>query len=186
MSLKKWPRIVCLGDSVTAGEHVPTSERWTTRLAEDHPEVNVLTRGVCGDTTRLGLERWLGDVEVASPNIVVVQFGHNDCNRWGVSPRVSERAYAANLAEMIERAQAIGARPVICTPHRTSYDDEYEAMLARYAEAARQVCREKFTSLVDVRARDDLFPHPGVLADGLHPSPWGHTKLAELIEEVLF
>ena len=83
----------------------------------------MLNRGVSGETTRQGLERFPNDLQQYRPDIVTLQFGLNDCNCWvsdGGLPRVSEAAYRANLREMIERARRFGARHIIMsTNHPT-------------------------------------------------------------------
>ena len=44
-------KVVCIGDSITAGQHVPAGSGWVELLG-------YVNAGVSGDTTRLGLERF--------------------------------------------------------------------------------------------------------------------------------
>ena len=63
--------VVFMGDSITAGQHIASPKRWTDivsdRLAHAYfdTEVTLRTsaRGVSGDTTRLGLERFPKDMQ---------------------------------------------------------------------------------------------------------------------------
>lgn len=174
--------IVCIGDSITAGQHVNTA--WPQLL--NHGEV-VRAAGVPGDTTRLGLERFPRDVQEHEPEVVVIQFGHNDANRWQTDrglPRVSPEAFAANLTEMIARSRAFGAAPYLCTltPSRRSAAHAFDSLA--YDGLVREVARRTGVPLIDVAAAFD--GRAGLLlADGLHLSPEGHRVYAETVMRVL-
>ena len=106
------------GDSIFFGQGVSPHKTWVTRLSQ---RVSDAFAGVCelvvqnpsvnGNTTRLALERMAYDVQAHRPDVLVVQFGMNDCNVWQTDsgrPRVSSAAFAANLAEIIERGRKFG------------------------------------------------------------------------------
>ena len=170
-------RIVAFGDSIAFGEHISTDERWPTHLAHTMPEWNVLVRAVCADTTRLALERFDQDVARANPDIVVIQFGHNDCSAWdGKHPRVSVPAYEANLVEMVEKA---GVQCVLCSPHRTNKDFAYEQRLKDYAGAVWGAASRFPTAQVAVADAYDAGQFSTL--DGLHLDAEGHRKMAGLV-----
>src|ERR1700726_3106133 len=108
-----------MGDSITFGQYIDPALRWTSlverRLHEVLPpdlEIRAFNRGISGETTRMGLERFPPDIQDLEPAVLTIQFGLNDCNCWQSDrglPRVSEGAFKANLIEMIERARAFGA-----------------------------------------------------------------------------
>ena len=117
-------KIICIGDSITYGQNVRADEAWPAVLARLTGH-DVRNAGVCGDTTRLGLERFPKDVQLHNPDVVVIQFGHNDANCWETDnglPRVSEDAYAANIREMLARAGKVGLvlRPIPAAVARTT------------------------------------------------------------------
>ena len=94
--------IVAIGDSITAGQGLHPASAWPYRVPGY--EGRILAHGVPGDTTRLGLERFPKDVQAYEPEAVIIQFGHNDANRWETDrglPRVSPDAFHANLHEMV-------------------------------------------------------------------------------------
>ena len=101
---KSLPRIVILGDSLTAGLGLPIEAAYPTllqrRLDEQGFRYEVVNAGVSGDTSAGGLSRldWAlqGDVR-----ILVVALGGNDALR-ALPPDQLQR----NLAQIIERAQA--------------------------------------------------------------------------------
>ena len=125
--------IVFMGDSITEGQYIHYSLRWTEIVVNKlrkslASEINTdllhfFNRGISNQTTRQGLERFPNDVQVLAPKVMTLQFGLNDCNCWVSDlglPRVSESAYCYNLLEMIERARTFGVDHIILsTNHPT-------------------------------------------------------------------
>jgi lysophospholipase L1-like esterase len=165
--------IVCIGDSVTAAQYVEPEFGWVNLLG-------FTGAGVPGDTTRLGLERFPRDVQDRHPERVLIQFGHNDANRWQSDcglPRVSLAAYRSNLAEMIERARTFGGVPLLLGMTRPVRDPAYVADCERYDEAAREVAIETGTAWCPMWS---LFEAQHFL-DGLHLNPEGHRLYAKQV-----
>lgn len=174
--------IVCIGDSITAGQLVQPQEAWPALLREP----NVVVCGVPGDTTRLALERFPRDVQAHAPEAVVIQFGHNDANRWlsdGGLNRVSLNAYSANLSEMIQRCRKFGAEPLICLLTPTARSEQFEIDCLHYENAARNAARGWGVRYIDVRSA--FGDTPGLLLDGLHLSPAGHRVYADAVQAAL-
>lgn len=196
--------LVHMGDSITFGQYIDPSLRWTAivegRLrATSSPRLELvsLNRGISGETTRMGLERFPVDVQEAEPDVMTLQFGLNDCNCWQTDqglPRVSEQAFTANLVEMVTRARRFGAREIVmATNHRTLRRDTlpsgeiYEDANSRYSQLLREVADETGCTLCDIRAVfepfDDqelnrlLLPPP----DLLHLSEEGNAVYADAI-----
>jgi lysophospholipase L1-like esterase len=187
-----------MGDSITFGQHVDPSLRWSSlvhayyeaRFQDTDIHVQVLNRGISGETTRMGLERFAADVQNAFPDLMTLQFGLNDCNCWlsdrGL-PRVSPAAFHANLVEMIERARHFGCHHIILSTNHVTLrrkpmlsGERYEAANARYSGILRSVAKETGVILCDIRQTfepflDDelsrmLLPYP----DHLHLSAEGN------------
>src|SRR5215218_6031477 len=107
--------VVYMGDSITFGQYVDPALRWSTivdarlrDVVDPAIELVMHNRGVSGETTRMALERFPSDLQELRPDVVTIQFGLNDANCWQTDqglPRVSERAFEANLVEMISRAR---------------------------------------------------------------------------------
>lgn len=197
--------IVFMGDSITFGQYVDPELRWTSlvgdALVADYLETpvnfHILNKGISGETTRQGLERFPADVQQHRPDIMTLQFGLNDCNCWVTDaglPRVSEAAYRANLIEMIERAQRFGAgRIILSTNHPTLRrkvllsGDSLETRRRRYNDHVREVAsltgvelcdvEEGFAHLDDRELAAMLLPYP----DLLHLSIEGHRLYASCI-----
>src|SRR5438270_12640155 len=98
------PRIVVLGDSLTAGLGLAQGDAYPAllqrRLNTEGLEYEVVNAGVSGDTSAGGLSRldWALDGDV---RVLVVALGGNDALR-GLAPEELRQ----NLATIIERAQS--------------------------------------------------------------------------------
>jgi lysophospholipase L1-like esterase len=168
------------------------------RLGKDFLLVN---SSVNGNTTRLALERMPYDLQSHSPNVVIVQFGMNDCNYWvsdkGV-PRVSPKSFEANIHEIIDRCYVFGASQVFLNSnHPTTRDFEkmphtnvsYEESNKQYNGILRKVAKDRsdiifndleqvFTECLEkekVKLEDCLLP------DKLHLSVKGHDLYYDYI-----
>jgi acyl-CoA thioesterase I len=113
-------RVVFFGDSICVGQGVSLFKGWVTKIAsgldllsqEIGREIVVVNASVNGNTTRQALERMPYEVQSHGVDILLTQFGLNDCNLWltdGGLPRVSADAFAANLKEIIARGRRFGA-----------------------------------------------------------------------------
>jgi lysophospholipase L1-like esterase len=169
-------KIVCVGDSITYGQNVRADQAWPAILAS-RTSHDVRNEGVCGDTTRLGLERFPKAAQLHRPDVVIIQFGHNDANCWETDhgvPRVSKDAYAANLWEMVARANAMGAEWLLIQPHYAPGKTvEYNQRLASYWQQVGILGIEP----PSVTVLDDGY--------GLHPDGLMHERYAELVLRAL-
>jgi lysophospholipase L1-like esterase len=196
-------RLVFFGDSICVGQGVSIHRGWVTRVAahlekrsvEGGIDLVVVNASINGNTTRQALERMPYDVQSHGVGVLIIQFGMNDCNYWstdGGVPRVSPPAFAANLAEIVQRGILFGARAVLLnTNHPTTRTRDrlansnvsYEDSNRTYNQLIREVAGEfrQVAILTDVeRAFHD---HTGgreaelarlLLGDGLHLSAEGH------------
>lgn len=201
-------RFAIFGDSICVGQHVSPPRTWAVRLAArieaalaPRPVV-VLNPSINGDTTRKALERMPYDIQASGVDAILIQFGLNDSNRWqtdGGVPRVSEAAFAANLREIVARARAFGAGPVLMnTNHPTTRDNTplphsdvtQEDCNRRYNDIIRTVAREDGeVVLTDMEAIFHRLVAGGaglaslLLPDGLHLSEAGHDAYLETLTE---
>lgn len=177
-------KIVAFGDSITygdTGDHgEPHPRRWTTLLAEKTGH-EVVNKGVNGDTTRLALERFPADVQESGADVVLIQFGYNDCNHWDTdrTARVSIYAFQANLTEMWERAHRFKIDAVFVGMHPTRRGGVYDNWAKEYAQV--------FTSGHKLPSGYRRIPPPCPLElpDGLHLSDRDHALYADQIAAAL-
>lgn len=189
--------LIFFGDSICFGQFVSPHKTWVTRISravEDlHPEKNIvaINTSINGNTTRMALERMPYDVQGHGADLILIQFGMNDCNYWQTDkghPRVSPKGFEANLSEIIARARIFGAKRVILntnhpTPksERFSYaESSYEESNQRYNGIIRKVASSEKVILADVGKEFQRRVAGGaelsglVLADGVHLSEAGH------------
>lgn len=201
--------VVFMGDSITEGQYVHHASRWSEMVARriraavardvDVDALHFFNRGISGETSRQGLERFPRDVQVLEPHVMTLQFGLNDCNCWDTDrglPRVSEAAYEANLVEMIARARNFGARHIVLsTNHPTlrhrklASGQTLEERRVVYNDIVRKVAQRTGVLLCDIDAAfaglsqqqlaTVLQPEPDVL----HLSKEGHELYAAAIFE---
>jgi lysophospholipase L1-like esterase len=201
--------IVFMGDSITEGQYVPPPKRWVDivsnnllwRYRDNSLNLLLLGKGISGETTRQGLERFPRDVQAHSPEIMTLQFGLNDCNCWATDlglPRVSEAAYRANLIEMIERARRFGAQEIILSNNHTTLRHKpllngksLEDQRRTYNEIVKEVSQLTRVTFCDIESAllpisdsalaEYLLPYP----DQLHLSEVGHRRYAAFIEPMI-
>jgi len=128
------PRLLVLGDSLTAGYGLPPGQGLVPRLqAELGPEVVVLDGGVSGDTSAGGLAR-LDWALAEKPTHALVELGANDGLR-GIDPAEME----ANLDAILTRLKAAGVKPMLAgmlAPPNLGkeYGDAFAAVFPRLAK----------------------------------------------------
>jgi acyl-CoA thioesterase I len=105
------PRIVCFGDSLTAGFGTDVGQAYPDHLQVtlDHHgySYRVVNAGVSGNTTKDGVER-IPSVLAMKPAIVVVEFGGNDGLR---GLRITDTR--ANLDKIVSALTASGTKVVM-------------------------------------------------------------------------
>jgi acyl-CoA thioesterase I len=163
------PRLVVLGDSLTAGLGLPAGEAFPAQLqralAAKGIAVDVVNAGVSGDTASGGLARL--DWSVAEgTGAVIVELGANDALR-GVAPSVTGNAIDAILTRLGERHIPVLLCGMLAPPN----------LGPDYARAFNAV----FPALAE-RHKVDIYPFflDGVAAerslnqaDGMHPTAAG-------------
>jgi len=168
------PRIVFLGDSLTAGYGLEQSQAVPAliqaRLKQEGYPFEVVNAGVSGDTSAGGLSRleWSlsGDVR-----ILVVELGANDGLRG--LPVASMRR---NLEDVITRAQARGVAVMLIgmealPNYGASYTSEFRDTFPALAKAHKTALMPFY--LDGVAGKPELN-----IADGMHPNPAGAVIVA--------
>ena len=196
-------KVTFFGDSICTGQDVSIHAGWVTRIAQELDQLGdrygrdivVTNSSMIGRTTRQALELMPYEVQSRGVDLLIVQFGLNDCNYWmtdGGVPRVSPEAFAANLKEIVVRARTFSVRHVLLNNnHPTTRDREplppSDTTLEQSNRLYNQIVREVAAELGDLvelndieaefnkvtgRNRDKLAPF--LLGDGLHLSRMGH------------
>ena len=175
------PRIVFLGDSLTAGYGLDKEDAVPSliqkRLQDAGYPYEVVNAGVSGDTSASGLSRldWSlgGDVK-----ILVIELGANDGLRG--LPVVGLKR---NLTEIITRAQAKGIKVILtgmeAPPNFGS------AYTTEFREVYRQLSREHDVTFVPFYL-EGVAGIPSLnIADGIHPNAEGSRIVEKTIWSAL-
>ncbi len=186
------PRVVCLGDSITAAGY-------PAKLGRKLDGYHVINAGAGGDTSGQGLARLDRDVLGHAPKAVVVLFGTNDSVLTGPGRfKTPVKEYESNLRAIVQRCVGRGATVVVCTlppviaeryferHPKAHYDAEggLEKVLLRYRDAALRVAESLGVPGLDLyRALDSDLSTFG--ACGVHPTPKGEETIASLVAEKL-
>ena len=194
--------IVAMGDSTTAGtpgwksrieappngagDHTSQYAWW---LMQDEPDWEVLNHGVNGERSDQIRERFQRDVLDHKPAAVVIIAGVNDVYQGREASHVIEQLGA--MYDLAERAGiAVIAGSIV--PYNTATAEQNSRMRQINDWIARWVWSRALAgpkaAFADTRAAvaapgdaDRLFESP----DGLHPSPAGYRRMAEVIRSAI-
>jgi acyl-CoA thioesterase-1 len=133
------PRIVCLGDSLTAGYGTEPGQAYPdflqAELNHEGYSYRVVNAGVSGNTTKDGLER-VDQVIALKPALVVVEFGGNDGLR---GLRIADTR--ANLDKIVSTLIASGTRVMLAgitlppdygPDYIRQFDQTYDLLAKKY------------------------------------------------------
>ena len=172
------PRLVVLGDSLTAGYGLPSARAFPAQLeaalrAGGH-DWRVIDAGVSGDTSAGGLARldWaLGD----APEIVIVELGAND----GLRGLPTDRLHA-NLSAILARIAESGASVLLAgmrappnfgADYAAAFRTVYEALAEEHEVALYPFFLEGVAAVPELNQ-----------PDGIHPNAAG---VAEIVRRIL-
>lgn len=176
------PTVLFLGDSITAGLHLPSDQAFPAAVqrqavAEKIP-FHLVNAGVSGDTTRGALNRLPLLLKNSQPRVVVIELGAND----GLRGQPLE-GIKSNLRDMIHLSREAGAVVLLLQIN-------VPTNLGDYAKDFSQL-------YIDLSIEEDVMVVPSFLKgvggvpemnlpDGLHPTPEGHEQLAKNITRPLW
>lgn len=148
------------------------------RLRTEGYGYEVVNASISGDTTSGGLARLPRILELHQPAIVIIELGGNDGLRG--QPVSNLRA---NLAAMIELAEARGALPVLTG---IQIPPNYGlAYTNSFAEVYAQLAAEFGLPLVEF-LMDNVALHTDLMqSDGIHPNARGNDVMLENMWAVL-
>jgi acyl-CoA thioesterase-1 len=172
------PRIVFLGDSLTAGYGLAKEESVPSliaaRLRNDGFDYDVVNAGVSGDTSAGGLSRldWSleGDVRV-----LIIELGGNDGLRG-----LPVESLRQNLTEIITRAKRRGIKVVLTGMEAPP--NFGAAYTAEFRRVYRDLAKEHEVTFVPFFL-EGVAGNPALnIADGIHPNAEG----ARIVERTIW
>ena len=187
--------MVCIGDSLTAGYGVSNRECFVSILMEKF-QIDILNKGVCGDTTSGVLSRSYKDVIQNNPSHVLIMVGCNDFMAGRSLKLVTD-----NLKEIIKETLSskivtiIGIEPPVSkklAKERWASNLDYDKIVKLESEYRNWI--------IDFCTRNDIFytdfydcfqeklktnTNGDLFIDGIHPTALGHKFMAECIQKTL-
>ena len=175
------PKVVFLGDSISAGLHLEPGQAFPAvlqrTLAAEGLPFRLVNAGVSGDTSAGGLRRldWLLE---QAPDVLVLELGGNDGLRGQPLEEIEAR-----LRVIVQRSQEAGARVLLLGVRMppslgAEYASGFEAIYSRLAE-------ELGCDFVPYFMEGTAGVAGRMLDDGIHPSAAGHERLAENVAPAL-
>lgn len=163
--------IIAFGDSLVEGAGASPRRDFVSLLSE-RLGIHIINAGNGGDTTGAALARLQNHVLSHDPKIVILLLGGNDAIR-----RIPISETFNNLGTIIDRIHAQGAGVLLLGVRGGIFSDKYKKEFLRIAE-------EKRVSFIpDVL--EDIFAHPNLMYDTIHPNDRGHEIIAGRIEPIL-
>ena len=174
-------RIVCFGDSLTAGYGTEPGESYPDFLQRDLDQAGykyrVINEGISGNTTKDGLSRIARVVDL-HPAFVVVEFGGNDGLRG--LPIADTRS---NLEEIVSRLKASGipvALAGITIP--PSYGGDY----VRQFNQTYVLLADKYKVPMIPFILQNVYGVDGLMqADGIHATAHGNQIVAQNVLKLI-
>lgn len=204
-------KILTFGDSITRGvrEGVKETQTFTYYLGvflnKDSLHVEMIKKGISGETTSGALSRIDHDVIGEKPHYVTIMYGTNDAfidnyaNETGHLPRISIERYKKNLQEMVQKLKANNIQPILMTPIPMGrfWGSDFgiykqkgiNFKLKEYVEVVRYTAQAENVPLVDHFNEWLKWGKKGKdidtwMTDGIHPNPKGHRLMALTIFKI--
>lgn len=208
--------IVTFGDSITAKRK--GVKVYSDLIKEEFDKkgipVNVVNKGINGNTTDHAKARFQKDVLDQRPDLVIIQFGTNDSayDVWkdppATKPRVDIKVYEKNLRSFIKALKKQRSKVILVVPPpkvwtekligmygKPPFDpakrDGFNVSLKRYNKVIRKIAREEKVPLVDLfKAYQEYDSIKGqtmddLLPDGMHPNSEGQKIEADLLINII-
>lgn len=181
IAMEKQPRILILGDSLSAGYGLTSKQSWVVllqqKLQQEHYTYQIINASISGITTADGLAR-LPSLLKNHPNITIIALGANDALR-GFSINITQQ----NLSQMILLAQQHNSKVLLAgirmpANHSSPY---IETFVAIYPKLTQQYHINLVPELLaNVASTPDYFQ-----ADNIHPTALAQPIILENVWQQL-
>ena len=196
MKIQPNTKLVMIGDSITDCGRLSTPDglgdgyvRLVAAVLHDK-NIQVINRGISGNTVRDLKQRWQRDVLDLHPDWLSIMIGINDVWRqidnWGtpedwVLLDEYEETLDALIAQVLPSLQGL----ILMTPYFLELDktDEMRAKMDVYGEVVRKIAKKYDVIFVDIQAAFDTFLQTRdateISNDRVHMNAVGHQVLAD-------
>jgi acyl-CoA thioesterase I len=186
-------KIVCIGDSLTEGLGVDKGKSWPEVLGK-LGNMEVINKGISGDTTTGMVGRFYYDVIYNHPNYTIIMGGGNDL-WWDLPVNI----ILSNVYSMVKQSIHHNITPIIGIPtplfldwidHESIWEpiagySDLEKKLSILVNELRNMAKRNDWHFIDFhhlyRDENGIINRKYFLnTDGIHPNEKGHQDMAEL------
>lgn len=171
------PRVLVLGDSISAAYNMPTESGWVALLNDRLASTangQAINASISGDTTASGLNRLPDALARHQPDFVIIALGGNDGLRG-----ISLAELRENLTGMINLARSNGAEPVIAGVRLPS--NYGIAFVNRFLGVFAEVAEATDTALVPMILAGVAEERDLMQEDGIHPNATAQPIILETV-----
>lgn len=182
LTVRAEPRILVVGDSISAGFGVPVQQGWVAllqnSLQQRVPDVQVVNASISGDTTGGGLTRLPALLQQHQPDLTIIELGGNDGLR-GIPVRVIEQ----NLQRMIMLSNQANSDTLLLgmqipPNYGARYASSFQAVFPRLAEQQNTLLLPFLLEGIATKA--------GLMQpDGIHPTTEAQPLMRDAVLSVL-
>lgn len=181
-------KIVCIGDSLTYGYGVHSEECWV-ELLHRSLNIEIINKGVNGDTTTGILSRSHRDILELKPFYVIIMAGTNDLLlNYSLDNIIDNIKFILKETKSNSIIPILALQPPVIDTLAKIYWDKYidyrkiNEHLFQYAENIKTFTDENDINVIDFYA---AFINRGntanLYSDGIHPNSKGHKLMFETI-----
>jgi len=181
-------KIVCLGDSLTQGYLIESTESWVHLLNREFNS-KFVNYGISGDTTTGMLIRLQQILKDEKPDMIILLGGTND-----LSFGISDALILSNFLAITRHAKQYQTKVILGIPTPIFYDEdnsqefvfltlkEHAKRVEKFSKTLQEFAKEDHQQIIDfsVNMTENLF-----LEDGIHPSKEGHQQMKENVKNFL-
>ncbi len=160
------PKVIALGDSLTAGTGATSGNDWVSVLSR-WANISIINAGVSGDTTANARDR-IGSITAQDPDIVIVFLGGNDILQLKPLSETID-----NLRSIITQLKTSGAQVILVGTHNDTFQSTRERA---FQQLASELDVEYAPSVLS-----GILGNPKLLSDTVHPNDAGYRLVAERI-----
>ena len=177
------PKILILGDSLSAGYGLDADRTWVSIIADNTSEfigfdAQILNASISGETTAGGLSRLPGLLSRHNPDVVMILLGANDGLRG--LPLAKMRDNLIAMIQLVRNSDATALYGGIELPR--NYGGSYTRAFRKIQNQVASATDVPFLPffLEPVALRSELFQQ-----DGLHPTEDAQPILADYIGQFI-
>lgn len=187
---KTKPRLIIFGES--------RSNMWAPHHATNWGDIEIINRGIGGETTPQIIRRMEDDVIALDPDIVILQMGDNDLKTMAVLPGTRQSTIEQTYSNITSIAKSLsdhGIEVIITTIfppgpieffRKPLWSDEVNQSIDLVNQRLLAFQYPKVTTAnCDDFLRDGKYIKPEFSRDTLHLTPAGYAALNEGLEPII-